>query len=190
MTENKPAAKPQVLLDTKYGTISAESVAEHKGKTDKPYLSATMTTVGGKDVTVYAHGEKTMEALRAKAASGEETYVTGELLARGKGLSASKFEPTVYSGKILSVGKSDENEYGPWAVVKMKVDGKDKAMSIMVTGDEVDRVKNAGDTDIKLDVVWTAGQVDGRWRSGAQTANSLLRTPSAPKVEEPEAPGM
>lgn len=189
MTENKPAAKPQVLLDTKYGTIAPDSVTEHKSKTDKPYLTATLTTGGGKDVTVYAHGEKLMESLRAKADAGEPTFVTGELLAKGTGISASKFEPTVYTGKVVEIGKTGDNN-GPWAVAKIQVEGKEKPMSVLVTGDEVERVKNAGDAEIKLDVVWTAGQVDGRWRSGAQTANGLKREPAAPKVEEPEAPGM
>ena len=188
MTDN--AKKEFALLDTKFGTVDPASISEQTSKTDKPYLTATMVTGSGKEVTIYAHGEKRIAALREKAATGEPLFVTGELLAKGAGISASKFEPTTYSGKITEITKEGENDGRPWAAAKLKVADKEKPMAILATGDDVARVKQAGDAEIAIDAVWVARKrEDGSWRSSAVSANTLMREP-APEAGEPEAPGV
>lgn len=188
MTET--AKKSQDLLDTKFGTVAPAAIEDDTSKAGKPMATATMVTTGGKEVKIFAHGEKRIAELKAKAEAGEPFVVTGTLLAKGAAISASKFEPTTYTGKI-EITKEGANDSGPWAAVKMKVEGKDRAIAILVTGDEVERVKAAGDAEISIDAVWKVSRRDdGNWGSSALSVNSLQRAPAAPKPEEAEAPGM
>jgi len=177
------------LLDTKYGTVDPATIEEKSGKGDKTYLTATLVSGSGKETTVYAHGEKAMQTLREKAEAGEPFFVMGELIAKGTAISASKFDPVTYKGKVAEVTKEGANDSGPWALVKMAVEGKERPVNILATGDEVERLKGAGDAEVSVDVAWVAGKNGDRWMTSAQTANSLQRAPR-PAVEDAPEPGM
>lgn len=189
MSEKK--STNQVLLDTKFGTVSADTLTETTSKNGKPMATATMVTAGGKNVTIYAHGDERIAGLKAKVETGEPFVVTGEVLAKGTGISASKFEVTTYTGKIVEITKEGANDGGPWAFAKMKVEGKERTIGILLTDEEVGRAKEAGDTDISIDVIWKASKrPDGRWGSTAMSANRLTREIAAPEVDEMESPGV
>jgi len=105
MTEN---TKSRDLLDTKYGTFKAGSFEVKKGANDKEYGIATLVA-GEKEFTVYGHG-KMADELKAKVEAGEPGFVMGELLAKGKGISASKFAPSTYEINVTEVKKEGSNE--------------------------------------------------------------------------------
>ncbi|MFX4300222.1 hypothetical protein [Pseudosulfitobacter pseudonitzschiae] len=176
------------LVDTKYGVIVADSVVEKptKADNDKTFVTATLRTAS-KEMTVYAHSDASKEALKAKAASGEPTFVMGELLAKGAGISASKFDAKTYEGKVVEIGKNGENEYGPWAVTSLEVEGKDKPMKFLATGDDVAKMV-VGET-VSVDIAWVAGQREnGSWGSSPVSANNIVREIKAP--EAADEPGM
>ena len=184
MAEEKKASRE--LVDTKYGVIVAGSVEEKPTKNDaeKTYMTATLRTAT-KEMTVYAHSPAAKEALTAKAESGEPTFVMGELLAKGAGISASVFAPKTYEGKVVEIGKTGENEYGPWAVTSLEVEGKDKPIKFLATGDDVAKMKEG--ESVSVDIAWVAGQREnGSWGTSPVSANNIVRDiPAAEKAEEP-----
>lgn len=187
---NENENKSRNLLDTKYGTFKADSFKMNPGKNDKEFATATLVC-GDKEFTVYGHGKKA-EELKAKVEAGEATFVMGELIAKGRGISASRFEPATYDVTVTEVKKEGDNEGTPWATMSIQREGKDKPTHILVTGDEVARLKAAKDSGetISVDVAWTAAKYEsGDWGTSAVTANNLIRTPAAPEAKkEDETP--
>lgn len=179
------------LLDTKYGTFKKDSLEMKPGKNDKEFATAILVC-GEKEFTVYAHGKK-VDELKAKVEAGAPTFVMGELLAKGKGISASKFEAASYDVTVTEVKKEGDNEGTPWATMSIQREGKDKPTHILVTGDEVARLKAAKDSGktIKVDVAWTATRYEsGDWGTSAVTANNLVHSPAPAKEEEAPTPEM
>lgn len=186
MADEKKANRD--LVDTKYGVIVAGSVSEKptKADNDKTFMTATLRTAS-KEMTVYAHSDAMKEALKAKEASGEPTFVMGELLAKGAGISASKFDAKTYEGKVTNIGKTGENEYGPWAVTTLEIEGKDKPMKFLATGDDV--AKMVEGKTVSVDIAWVAGQREGgSWSTSPVSANNIVREIKAP--EAADEPGM
>lgn len=183
MAEEEKKGASRNLLDTKFGTVDASSIVAKEDKGGKPFIVAKMTTAGGKEIDVYARG-KNIDVLKAKAEAGEPFLATGELLARGKGLSLSSVDGKEYSGKVVEVTKEGSNDYGDWKAVKLQVEGKDKPWSVLLTGDDAE--KAVKDADITVNLAWTAGQIDGRWMTSAVSSASLKREPK--KELENEGP--
>ncbi|MFG6080362.1 hypothetical protein ACEUZ9_000912 [Paracoccus litorisediminis] len=179
MAEDKKAPARNELLDTKFGTVAPASIEALKDRKDGDYVKAKFISVGGKEIDIYARG-KNIDVLKAKAEAGEPFLATGELLAKGKGLSLSAVDGKVYNGTVEEITKEGTNEYGAWAAVKLKVAGKDKAWPVLLTGDDV--AKAAKGKDIEVNLVWTAGQRDGRWSTSAVSANSLMRARKEPEA--------
>ena len=184
--ENRSAGRS--LIDTKYGTVAADSIETKTDKSGGEYVVGKLVTGADKEFDVYARG-KNIDILKANAESGEPMFVIGELLAKGKAISAASFSPKAYKMTVESIGKEGENDYGAYASVKMMPEGKDRAWNVLVTGDDVAKAKDNVGKEAEFDLVWTAGQrEDKSWSSSAISANSLQRTP-APKAET-EGPSM
>lgn len=189
MADATPAAdktKSRELLDAKFGTMDPASITTKDGQDGKPYAVGRLDA-GPRTFDVYARG-KLIDEMKAKAAAGEPFVVQGELLAKGKGVSASAFDGKPYKGVVTEVGKTGENESGPWASVKFKAEGKDKPWSVLVTGDQVEAVKASVGQETELSLVWVASQRDGRWGSSPQTTASIMRGPKPPVPEDAPAP--
>lgn len=184
MTENTNNSNSNDLLDTKYGTIVADSIVEHPSKTEgKTYLTATLKTAS-KEVTVYANGDKFKDLLKATAEAGEPTFIMGSLMAKGKGISLSRTTPIeVKDAEVVAIKKDGTNARGPWALVELKGEGRDKNVVMMVSGEERVAKFAKGEKVGDLNVVYTAANVKGRWRSNAELAEDLISPPKAPKAE-------
>lgn len=182
MAGEEKNTKSRDLLDTKFGTVDPASIQMVKGKNDAEYAKGKFVSVGGKEIDIYAHG-KLADTLKEAAASGEPFLASGTLLAKGAGLSLSRVGAKEYEGKVLELGKSGENESGPWQAAKIQVEGKDRAWNVLLTGDDVAKAEVGA--DIKVDLVFTASQRDGRWSSSPISANSLTRRPEPEAAPEP-----
>lgn len=180
MADDKKTSANRELLDTKYGTVDPASIVEKKDKSDKTYLVAKLSTAGGtKEFDIYARG-KMMDTLKEKAAAGEPFLATGELLAKGKGLSLAAVDGKLYKGTVTDVTKEGSHDNGAWKAVKLQVEGKDRPWSVLLTGDDAEAATKGAEIEVNL--VWTAGQHDGRWSTSAVSADSLKRVRNEPEA--------
>lgn len=173
--------KSTILIDAKFGSVTPGSIEVRKDKNGKDYVIAKFVSFNDKAVTLYVRG-KNIEALNAKAATGKPFLVVGELIAKGTGFSVSSFSPKAYTGTIQEIGKEGAHDGGPWIAVKMLFDGKEKPWSVLLTGNDVTKVKALGiGAKGSFDLVWKASKSNDRWGSSAVSSNSVERA----KVPEP-----
>ena len=177
--------RDQGPIDTKYGTIKADSIVEAQDKDGKARVEAVLVGLSGKEVTLYARGGL-MDAVKAKAASGEPTFAVGEIFASGKALSLSALELKAYDATVTSVADPATNSRGEaYQSIKVRVEGKGKDWSVLLKGEDVGTAK-VGEK-LAAEVAWKASPGENGWSSGLISAGVLKKAP-APKPEADAAP--